>query len=83
MQCVVEVIARTQWSAHTKSLDANDKLIQARSHVRDTIASRKRQLIMRKGKSTVERYDIIAKMFLGEVYYCNHFHRVQMSIIFL
>ena len=39
--------------AHTKSLDANDKLIQTRSHVRDTIASRKRQVIMRKGKSTI------------------------------
>jgi len=39
--------------AHTKSLDANDKLLQTRSHVRDTIASRKRQVIMRKGKSTI------------------------------
>ena len=39
--------------AHTKSLDANDKLIKTRSHVRDTTASRKRQVIMRKGKSTM------------------------------
>jgi len=28
--------------AHTKSLDANDKLIQTRSQIRDTIASRRR-----------------------------------------
>ena len=41
--------------AHTKSLDANDKLIQTRSHVRDTTASRKRQVIMRKVKSTILR----------------------------
>ena len=40
--------------AHTKSLDANDKLIQTRSHVRDITASRKRQVIMRKGKSTID-----------------------------
>jgi len=38
---------------HTKSLDANDKLIQTRSHIRDAISSRKRQVIMRKGKSTI------------------------------
>jgi len=39
--------------AHMKSLDANDKLIQTRPHVRNTIASRKRQVIMGKGKSTI------------------------------
>jgi len=39
--------------AHTKSLDANDKLTQTRSHVRDTKASRKRQVRMRKVKSTI------------------------------
>jgi len=39
---------------HTKSLDANDKLIQTRSHVRNTIARRKRQVVMRKVKSTIE-----------------------------
>jgi len=39
--------------AHTNSLDANDKLIQTRSHVRDTIASRKRQFAMRKVQSTI------------------------------
>jgi len=38
---------------HTKSLDANAKLIQTRSHERDTIASRKRQVVMRKVKSTI------------------------------
>jgi len=38
---------------HTKSLDANDKLIQTRSHERDAIASRKRQVVMRKVKSTI------------------------------
>ena len=51
--------ARTQWNAdtveraHTKSLEANDKLIQTRPHVWNTIASRKRQVIMLKGKSTI------------------------------
>jgi len=39
--------------AHPTSLDANDKLIQTRSHVRDTTVSRKRQVIMRKVKSTI------------------------------
>ena len=39
--------------AHTKSLDAIDKLTQTRSHVRDTTASRKRQVRMRKVKSTI------------------------------
>jgi len=38
---------------HTKSLDANDKLIQTRSHVRNAIASRERQVVMRKVKSTI------------------------------
>ena len=58
---------RTQWNAdtveraHTKSLDANDKLIQTRSHVRDTIASRKRQVIMRKGKSTEKSVWIVSR----------------------
>jgi len=37
-----------------KSLDANDKLIQTRSHERDTIASRERQVVMRKVKSTIQ-----------------------------
>ena len=35
------------------SLDANDKLIQTRSHVRNTITSRKRRFVMRKGISTI------------------------------
>jgi len=39
---------------HTKSLDANDKLIQTRSHVRNAIASRERQVVMRKVKSTID-----------------------------
>jgi len=39
---------------HTNSLDANDKLIQTRSYERDTAASRKRQVVMRKGKSTID-----------------------------
>jgi len=39
---------------HTKSLDANDKLIQTRSHERDTIASRKRLVAMRQVKSTIQ-----------------------------
>jgi len=39
--------------AHTNSLDANDKLIQTRSHRRNTITSRKRRFVMRKGISTI------------------------------
>jgi len=55
MPCVIEVIcADTVERAHTKSLDSNDKLIQTRSHVRDTIASRKRQVVMRKVKSIIQ-----------------------------
>ena len=42
---------------HTKSLDANDKLIQTRSHVRNAIASRERQVVMRKVKSTITSTD--------------------------
>ena len=38
---------------HTKSLDAKDKLVQTRPHVRNTTASRKRQVVMRKVKSTI------------------------------
>jgi len=38
---------------HTKSLDTKNKLIQTRSHERDTTASRKRKVRMRKGKSTI------------------------------
>jgi len=51
--------------AHTKSLDANDKLMQIRSHVRDKIASRKRQVIMRKGKSAIlisRKFNISCKL---------------------
>ena len=40
--------------AHMKSLDTNDKLIQTRSHVRDTTARRKQQVRMRKVKSTIQ-----------------------------
>jgi len=47
--------------AHTKSLDANDKLIQTRSHVRDTTASRKRQVRMRKVKTTILVTTIISQ----------------------
>jgi len=42
---------------HTKSLDGNDKLIQTRSHVRNAIASRERQVVMRKVKSTIVALD--------------------------
>ena len=68
--------ARTQWNAdtveraHTKSLDANDKLIQTRSHVRDTIASRKRQVIMRKGKSTIVRTSNYRVITACDLYCC-------------
>jgi len=41
---------------HTKSLDANDKLIQTRSHVRNAIASRELQVVMRKVKSTISAW---------------------------
>ena len=43
---------------HTKSLDANGKLIQTRSHVRNAIASRERQVVMRKVKSTITAHKI-------------------------
>jgi len=39
--------------AHTNSLDANNRLIQTRPHVRNTSTSRKRQFAMRKVKSTI------------------------------
>jgi len=39
--------------AHVNSLDANDKLIQTRSHERNTITSRKQRFIMRKYISAV------------------------------
>ena len=42
--------------AHTNTLNANDMLVQTRPHVRNAIASRKRQLVMRKGKSTISPY---------------------------
>jgi len=51
--------------AHTKSLDANDKLIQTRSHVRDTTASRKQQVRMRKVKSTIVSSEISDLYFLS------------------
>jgi len=41
--------------AHTKYHDANEKLIQTRPHVRNTKASRKRQVVMRKSISTIRR----------------------------
>ena len=51
---VIEVICPDAVErAHTKSLDANDKLRQTRPHVRNTIVSRKRQVIMRKVKFTM------------------------------
>ena len=56
----IEVMRR-----HTKSLDANEKLIQTRSHVRNAIASRERQVVMRKVKSTItanEAFSIHAHM---------------------
>ena len=40
--------------AHTNSLDANDKLMQTRHHVRNTNTSRKRQFVMRRGKYAVD-----------------------------
>jgi len=52
MQCESRLWANAVERAHTNSLDVDDKLIQTRPHVRNTIASRKRQVVMRKGKST-------------------------------
>ena len=50
---------------HAKSLDANDKLIQTRSHVRNAIASRERQVVMRKVKSTIRgRHMLIVNAML-------------------
>ena len=45
MQCESRSCANAVERAHTNSLDANDKLIQTRPHVRNTIASRKRQVV--------------------------------------
>jgi len=45
---------------HTKSLDAHGKLVQTRSHERDTAASRKRQVVMRKVKSTIVPFCILS-----------------------
>ena len=53
MRCESRSCANTVERAHTNSLDADDKLIQTRPHVRNTIASKKRQVVMRKGKSTI------------------------------
>ena len=47
MQCVIEVIARSQWSAHTRN-PFKRLLIRTRSHVQDTTVSSKRQVVMRK-----------------------------------
>ena len=52
---------------HTKSLDANDKLIQTRSHERDTIASKKRQVVMRKVKSTIE---VVSSSYNADMLLC-------------
>ena len=53
MQCEWRSCANAVERAHTNSLHANDKLIQTKPHVRNTIASRKRQVVVRKGKSTI------------------------------
>jgi len=51
---LIEVIcANAVERAHTDYLDANDKLIQTRSHAWNTVMSRKRRFVMRKGKSTI------------------------------
>ena len=50
--------------AHTNPLDANDKLIQTRPHLRNTITTRKRQFVMRKVKSTIR-----SRIFFGA--YCS------------
>ena len=52
-QCESRSCANAVERSHTNSLEANDKLIQTRPQVRNTIASRKRQVVMRKGKSTI------------------------------
>ena len=52
MQCELRSCANAVERTYTNSLDANDKLIHPIPHVRNTIASRKRQVVMRKGKST-------------------------------
>ena len=56
-ECESRSCANAVERAHTNSLDANDQLIQTRPHVRNTIASRKRQVVMRKGKSTIPSRD--------------------------
>jgi len=56
---------------HTKSLDANDKLIQTRSHVRNAIASRGRQVVMRKVKSTIQSSLSCRRFLLWKWFSCS------------
>ena len=49
---IMLLVPMSKERAHTNSLDANYKF--TRSHVRDTIASRKRQVVMRKVKSIIQ-----------------------------
>ena len=51
--CRRDCCANAVEHAHPHSLEANDKLIQTRYHVRNTITSRKRQFVMGKGISTI------------------------------
>ena len=56
---------------HTKSLDGNDKLIQTRSHERDTIASRKRQVEIGKVKSTIPALSgVLAHLYQQSLSHC-------------
>jgi len=59
VQCVIEVMR-----GHTKSIDAHDKLIQTRSHERDTAASRKRQVVMRKVKFTITLFQNVVTLLI-------------------
>jgi len=68
MQCESRWCANAVERAHTKSLDANDKLIQTRPHIWNTIASRKRQVVMRKGKSTIRACASCSKMLNNKKY---------------
>ena len=60
--------ANTAKRAHTNSLDAHDKLIQTRSHVWNTIASRKWRFAMRKRISTIPALDMVPSPQVTEVF---------------
>jgi len=60
-------------------LDAHDKLIQTRPHVRNTIATRKRPFVMWKGKSTIQIPDV-EMSHAGEICFSKLFWFICQTI---